>query len=257
MSTLPAALAPRHPGRRRAIARLLAGIATCIPAVGRAQRAPAERPPRCGLLYDDIYLQHLAGNTGHPERPERLRAVMEGLTRGGLASTLTRLQPRPANTDDLRLVHTQAYIDLVRRELAEVRGVRTLSTGDTDVTAGSLVAAEYAVGGVLTAVDAVLTDRLDRVFCAVRPPGHHATPTRGMGFCVFNNVAIAARHAQRRHGVGRVLIVDFDYHHGNGTQDTFYDDETVFYFSTHHFGAYPGTGSAEERGRGQIGRAHV
>jgi acetoin utilization deacetylase AcuC-like enzyme len=126
-----------------------------------------------------------------------------------------------------------------------------LSTGDTRVSAESLDAALSASGGVLNAVDAVMTGKVKNAFCAVRPPGHHAGPARGMGFCIFNNVAIAARYVQKTYGVQRVLIVDQDYHHGNGTQDIFYEDGSVFYFSTHHYGAYPGTGAASETGRGQ------
>jgi acetoin utilization deacetylase AcuC-like enzyme len=148
-------------------------------------------------------------------------------------------------------VHDRAYIDLVTRELTNVTGAKELSTGDTEVTADSLAAARAAVGGVLNAVDSVMSGRSKNAFCAVRPPGHHATRNRGMGFCIFNNVAIAARYLQKMHGIRRVLIVDFDYHHGNGTQDIFYEDDSVFYFSTHHYGAYPGTGSAAETGAGK------
>jgi len=211
--------------------------------------ATAERPT--GLLYDDLYLRHLAGDTGHPERPERLTAVLGGLEKAGILSTVVRIPARPATDDELALAHDRAYIDLVKRELANVQGVRELSTGDTDVTRESLAAARAAVGGVLNAADAVASGRMKNAFCAVRPPGHHATRTRGMGFCIFNNVAIAARYLQKVHGIRRVLIVDFDYHHGNGTQDIFYDDDSVFYFSTHHYGAYPGTGSAAETGTGK------
>jgi len=211
--------------------------------------ATAERPT--GLLYDDLYLRHLAGDTGHPERPERLTAVLGGLEKAGILSTLVRIPARPATDDELALAHDRAYIDLVKRELANVQGVRELSTGDTDVTRESLAAARAAVGGVLNAADAVASGRMKNAFCAVRPPGHHATRTRGMGFCIFNNVAIAARYLQKVHGIRRVLIVDFDYHHGNGTQDIFYDDDSVFYFSTHHYGAYPGTGGAAETGTGK------
>jgi acetoin utilization deacetylase AcuC-like enzyme len=119
------------------------------------------------------------------------------------------------------------------------------------VSAGSLDAALSATGSVLNGVDAVMTGKVKNAFCAVRPPGHHAGPTRGMGFCIFNNVAIAARYVQKTYGVQRVLIVDQDYHHGNGTEDIFYEDGSVFYFSTHHYGAYPGTGAAFETGRGK------
>ncbi len=212
-------------------------------------RNPAQTIPRTGLLLDDVYLRHLAG-VSHPERPERLVAIRTGLERSGLMKTLHRIMPRRATDEELMSVHTRTYVELVRKELSNVRGSRDLSTGDTVVTAGSLEAAENAVGGVLNAVDAVLSNTVKNAFCAVRPPGHHATPTRGMGFCIFNNVAIAARYAQQ-HGAKRVLIIDWDYHHGNGTQDAFYEDDSVFIFDTHHYGAYPGTGNPNETGAGK------
>ena len=215
------------------------------------QGAQAPSRPQTGFVFDEVYRRHLVGDTGHPERPERLTAVLGGLEKAGVLNTLTRIPARPATDDELALAHDRSYIELVKRELADVQGVKELSTGDTDVTRESLAAARAAVGGVLNAADAVASGRVKNAFCAVRPPGHHATPNRGMGFCIFNNVAIAARYLQKVHGVRRVLIVDFDYHHGNGTQDIFYDDDTVFYFSTHHYGAYPGTGSAAETGRGK------
>ena len=212
----------------------------------------ATTPPRqTGLLDDDVYLRHLSGNTGHPERPERLLAIRSGLEKAGLLKSLSRITPRRVTDQELALVHSPSYVALVRRELSNVQGLRDLSTGDTLVSPGSLEAAEFAAGGVLNAVDAVMTGKVKNAFCAVRPPGHHATPIRGMGFCIFNNVAIAARYLQKVHHLQRVLIVDWDYHHGNGTQDTFYEDGTVFYFSTHHYGAYPGTGDPAETGAGK------
>jgi acetoin utilization deacetylase AcuC-like enzyme len=204
-----------------------------------------------GLLLDDVYLRHLAGVPGHPERPERLVSIRNGLERSGLLKSLFRITPRRVRDDELLLVHSRGYVDLVRRELSNLRGPADLSTGDTLVSPGSLEAAEYAAGGVLNAVDAVLAKRVKNAFCAVRPPGHHATPIRGMGFCIFNNVAIAARYLQKQGGAKRVLIVDWDYHHGNGTQDAFYEDDSVFVFDTHHYGAYPGTGSPAETGAGK------
>ena len=217
-----------------------------------AAQGNTARPSRpTGLLFDDIYRRHLAGDAGHPERPERLTAVLAGLENAGLLNTLTRIPARPATDDELALAHDRTYIELVKRELANVQGVKELSTGDTDVTRESLAAARAAAGGVMNAADAVVSGRVKNAFCAVRPPGHHATRNRGMGFCIFNNVAITARYLQKVHHVGRILIVDFDYHHGNGTQDIFYDDDSVFYFSTHHYGAYPGTGSASETGAGK------
>ena len=217
-----------------------------------AQRGTTAASPRStGFVFDELYRRHLVGDAGHPERPERLTAVLGGLEKAGVLNALTRIPARPATDDELALAHDRSYVELVKRELANVEGVKQLSTGDTDVTRESLAAARAAAGGVLNAADAVASGRMKNAFCAVRPPGHHATQNRGMGFCIFNNVAIAARYLQKVHGIRRVLIVDFDYHHGNGTQDIFYDDDSVFYFSTHHYGAYPGTGSAAETGRGK------
>ena len=240
---------------RRAIS-LIASlcIATSLvpPAQDPATAHTSSTPARTtGLLYDDVYLRHLSGNTGHPERPERLTAIWAGLEKAGLVKSLPRITPRRATDDELALVHDRAYLELTRRELSNVQGLKELSTGDTLVSRDSLDVARAAAGGVLNAVDAVMVRRVSNVFCAVRPPGHHATRNRGMGFCLYNNVAVAARYLQRVHGARRVLIVDWDYHHGNGTQDIFYDDDSVFYFSTHHYGAYPGTGNSSETGTGK------
>jgi acetoin utilization deacetylase AcuC-like enzyme len=232
--------------RRVFCAALVLATATVV---ARPDAQQTARPT--GFLFDDIYRQHLVGDTGHPERPERLTAILAGLDKAGLSNTLLRIPARPATDDELALAHDRAYIELVKRELANVTGVKQLSTGDTDVTKESLAAARAAAGGVLNAADGVMSGRMKNAFCAVRPPGHHATRNRGMGFCIFNNVAIAARYLQKVYGIRRVLIVDFDYHHGNGTQDIFYEDGSVFYFSTHQYGAYPGTGSAAETGAGK------
>lgn len=199
------------------------------------------------LLLDRIFKQHLTG-PGHPERPERYDAVNAGLEREGLVRDATRIAPRPASEDEIAMCHTRDYIATVRRDIS--RGGHELSTGDTVLSARSLDVALEAAGGVMNAVDAVLEGRAKNAFCAVRPPGHHASPGRGMGFCIFNNVAIAARYAQRKHGVGRVLIADWDVHHGNGTQDIFYYDGTVYFFSTHQSPWYPGTGAHAETGEG-------
>ena len=147
------------------------------------------------------------------------------------------------------LCHTPEYVQLVRREIAA--GARMLSTGDTAVSEKSLEVALEAAGGLLNAVDAVVGREAKNAFCVVRPPGHHASPDRGMGFCIFNNIAIAARYAQKKHGIGKVLIADWDVHHGNGTQDTFYRDGSVFFFSTHQSPWYPGTGKTWETGEGK------
>jgi acetoin utilization deacetylase AcuC-like enzyme len=216
-----------------------------------AEHQLGKAPPRTGLLLDEVYLRHLAGNTGHPERPERLTAIRDALGRAGLLRRLLRIEPRAATRSELSLAHSVSYLETIGRELTSVHGLAELSTGDTLVSSGSLEAAKFAAGGVLQAVDKVMAGTLNSAFCAVRPPGHHATRDRGMGFCVFNNVAVAARYVQKTHHARRVLIVDWDYHHGNGTQDIFYEDGSVFYFSTHHLGAYPGTGDPVETGRSE------
>jgi acetoin utilization deacetylase AcuC-like enzyme len=160
---------------------------------------------------------------------------------------LIELEGREASVEELARVHDPHYIELVRREIAA--GLPVLSTGDTDLGPGSWEAAIAAAGAVLVALEAVLAGQAKNAFAAVRPPGHHATARRGMGFCVFNQVALAARYALE-HGLTRVLIADFDVHHGNGTQEIFYDDPSVFYFSTHLWPHYPGTGLEQETGSG-------
>lgn len=198
------------------------------------------------LLNDAIYREHLAGRTGHPERPERFDAVVQGLA--PLAARLQKISSRNATDEELLLCHTADYLRLAKSDIES--GQPYLSTGDTDVTPNSWDVAIRAAGGVLNAVDTVCEGRANNVFCAVRPPGHHATASRGMGFCILNNIAIGARYAQRKYGVARVAIVDWDVHHGNGTQEIFYEDPSVFFFSTHQWPLYPGTGRADETGAG-------
>jgi acetoin utilization deacetylase AcuC-like enzyme len=200
------------------------------------------------LVADDDCRPHLAG-VQHPERPERYDAVMDGLADAGLLTRMRRLPVRTITEDELLLCHTRQYLATARRDIESGRPY--LSTGDTDVTGQTWNVASRAAGSVLNAVDAVLSGSARNGFCAVRPPGHHANAGRGMGFCVFNNVALAARYAQSKHGVSRVLIVDWDVHHGNGTQDIFYQDGSVFFFSSHQWPLYPGTGRADETGEGE------
>jgi acetoin utilization deacetylase AcuC-like enzyme len=196
-----------------------------------------------GLAADPVCKEHLTG-PGHPEQPGRFDAAV-----GALAGLdLVAIAPRLATHDELALVHGRRYIQLAEREIYE--GFHELSTGDTVISPKSLDAALRATGGTLNAVDAVIEKRVSNAFCINRPPGHHAGVARGMGFCIFNTVAIAARYAQRKHGVGRVLIADWDVHHGNGTQDIFYNDGSVFFFSTHQSPWYPGTGAWSEHGEG-------
>ncbi|MBM3738979.1 MAG: histone deacetylase [Acidobacteria bacterium] len=207
------------------------------------------------LLLDPVFKQHLTGN-GHPERPDRYDAVTKALEATGLAKRLPAVPLRTASREELALCHTGPYLDTVYREIGALEKlgggvVRDLSTGDTVVSPRSLEVARTAAGSILNAVDLVVTRKAKNAFCAVRPPGHHATPNRGMGFCVFNNVAVAARYAQKKHGLGRVMIADWDVHHGNGTQDVFYTDGSVFFFSTHQSPWYPGTGHPAETGEGK------
>jgi acetoin utilization deacetylase AcuC-like enzyme len=199
------------------------------------------------LFADPRCREHLVGRE-HPERPERFDAVLQGLRRARLSERVTPLSARSATPEELLLCHTAGYLQTAQHDIAA--GNPYLTTGDTDVTPNSWEIALVAAGSVLNAVDAVAAGEVRNAFCVVRPPGHHATPSRGMGFCVVNNIAIGARYAQRKQGLQRVLIVDWDVHHGNGTQDTFYTDPTVFFFSTHQWPLYPGTGRADETGAG-------
>jgi len=200
------------------------------------------------LSADAICREHLAGRS-HPEQPARFDAVLDGLRNAGILDCLAAIEPRTITEEELLLCHTAPYLRIARHDVES--GSSYLSTGDTEITPNSWDVAARAAGGVLNAVDAVLAGRARNAFCAVRPPGHHAGASRGMGFCIFNNVALAARYAQHQHGVERVLIADWDVHHGNGTQDLFYSDPSVFFFSTHQWPLYPGTGRANESGAGE------
>ncbi len=201
-----------------------------------------------GFLYHPDCLKHDMGY-GHPESPDRLRAILSRLEAGGLLDRLTKIDPVAASDNWITLIHEPAYVTSLKTR-APVGGRVSLDP-DTSISAGSLSAAYLAVGAALAAVDAIMNGLVQNAFCAVRPPGHHAERDRAMGFCLFNNVAIAARYAQRRHGLARVLIVDWDVHHGNGTQQAFYEDPSVLFFSTHQYPYYPGTGRATDCGEGK------
>ncbi len=196
---------------------------------------------------DAISKDHVTGE-GHPERPARFDAVAKALNDAGHSVAMQRIESRVVTDDEVLTCHTAPYLKMVERDIAV--GHQTLSTGDTEIGPKSLEVARRAAGGALNAVDAIFTGKVANAFCVVRPPGHHATAGRGMGFCIFNNVAVAARYAQKKYGVKRVLIADWDVHHGNGTQDIFYSDGSVFFFSTHQSPWYPGTGAREETGEG-------
>jgi acetoin utilization deacetylase AcuC-like enzyme len=194
---------------------------------------------KTGLIYHPIYLLH--ETDGHPEKKERLTAILDKIQSEKLDCDI--INPAPATADFVSAVHAKRYIDQVDAICRQGGGYLDV---DTVLSPRSYDAALMAAGGAMAAVDAVLAE-YDSAFALVRPPGHHAKTNRGMGFCIFNNIAIAARHAQSR-GLKRVLIVDWDVHHGNGTNDIFYSDPSVLYFSTHQYPHYPGTGSADEVG---------
>ena len=202
-----------------------------------------------GLAVDPLCREHDTGK-GHPEQPARFVAVQKGIDAVGLKNHWDRLKPLMATKESLLHCHTRTYLETVDRDFAE--GATELSTGDTVICKKSRDVALLAAGAGIQAVNAVFSrDGPRRVFCGMRPPGHHATPNVGMGFCIFNNVAIAARYAQSKYGAEKVLIVDWDVHHGNGTQDIFYEDGSVYFFSTHQAPWYPGTGAREENGSGK------
>jgi acetoin utilization deacetylase AcuC-like enzyme len=196
------------------------------------------------LITHQACLNHLTP-AGHPERPDRLRAINEALADERF-QPLTRAEAPAAAFESIALCHPMDYVMAVRD--ATPKTGRTQIDADTSMSPGSFEAALRAAGGAVHAVDTVMTGEAGNAFVAVRPPGHHAETARPMGFCLFNNVAIAARHAQKQHGAARVAIVDFDVHHGNGSQDIFWSDPTVMYCSTHQMPLYPGTGAAGERG---------
>lgn len=199
-----------------------------------------------GIVYDPIYLEHETGT--HVENKARLMETIDLLRQSGVLAKLVEIPARAATADEIGLVHTPQHY-------AKVENTSKAGDGwldpDTVVSPRSFEVALTAVGGVLEATDAVLSGKVNSAFALVRPPGHHATPTRAMGFCLFNNIAIAAKRAVEEKGLERVLIVDFDVHHGNGTQDAFYDDPRVLYFSTHEYPFYPGTGFYDETGTGK------
>jgi acetoin utilization deacetylase AcuC-like enzyme len=202
------------------------------------------------LIYSDEYLKHDTGN--HPERRERYRATLDGLMADeDFWNDLVKIAPRAATDEELLRCHTERAVKRVEQACSQatLQGHVALDA-DTVVSNYSEVAARLAAGGACRAVEAVLDGEAETAFVACRPPGHHATPGHAMGFCLYNNVAVAARFAQAAYPdrIKEILIVDFDLHHGNGTQDVFYDDPTVFYYSLHQYPWYPGTGDAGERG---------
>lgn len=196
-----------------------------------------------GIVYDSRYRNHETGN--HPENPTRLTAIFDHLEKTGILDDLTRIEVYSAPLEFIEFNHQKEYIESVK-QISE-RGGGMLDM-DTIVSAQTYETALLAVGGVLSAIDSVMKGPIKNALCLVRPPGHHAMPNRGMGFCIFNNVAIGAFYIQKKYNLGKVAIIDWDVHHGNGTQESFYEDPTVYYFSIHQYPHYPGTGTADEVG---------
>ncbi len=197
---------------------------------------------KTAFIYDDIFLKHEMP-PGHPESAQRLITIMQTLQNSDIWNKLIHIKPRRADESDILEVHTKKYFD-------SIKTFTGFYDPDTYVSSQSFEAAMYAAGAVIEAVGRCRKGEIERAFCAVRPPGHHAEADTAMGFCIFNNVAVGARYAQKI-GYRKVFIIDFDVHHGNGTQHIFEEDETVFYFSTHQFPHYPGTGTDSERGKGK------
>ncbi|HNY73127.1 MAG TPA: histone deacetylase [Syntrophales bacterium] len=201
---------------------------------------------RTGVVVDERYLRHGEGYY-HPESPRRLESLYAMLQHPGMEGKYTIIAPRYATHEEIGLVHSPSYIGLV----ASTAGKSYYSLdADTQTSPESYDTAKLAVGGVLNAVEAVMNGQVDNAFAFVRPPGHHAGKERGAGFCLFNNVAVGARYALGKYGLKRILIADWDLHHGDGTQEIFYRDKKVLYFSTHQYPAYPGSGTFTETGQG-------
>jgi acetoin utilization deacetylase AcuC-like enzyme len=200
-----------------------------------------------GVVKHALYLEHRPSEY-HPESPQRLVALYGVLEEEDLRGTLQEIPARPCEREDLERVHDARYIDLVASTAGKPF---TALDPDTQTSPKSYEAALYAAGGCLVAVDFILSGKIQNAFAMVRPPGHHAEKARAMGFCLFNNVAVATRYAQVKHSVSRVMIVDWDLHHGNGSQHTFQEDACVLYASSHQYPYYPGTGAFDEVGCGE------
>ena len=203
---------------------------------------------RTGIVKHETYMEHVM-DPGHPESPERLRAIYQMLEEKEMKGQVELIKPREATREELLAIHSADYIDLVASTAGKAHYRLDM---DTSTSAQSYEAAVLAAGGLMELIKTVMEGKLDNGFALVRPPGHHAEQNKAMGFCLFNNVAIAAKYAIKNFNLDRILIVDWDVHHGNGTQHSFYEDPQVLYVSIHRYGSfYPGTGAATEVGRGK------
>src|SRR3990170_7285996 len=211
---------------------------------------------KTGFVYSPVYLKHNTGN--HPENSNRLTTIIKWIENENLTKKLINLTPIPATVEQISLIHDREYIHNVKEACEKLipplppleKGGRGELDADTVISEDSYDAALLAAGGVITGVDAVFEGKIHNAFCCVRPPGHHAEKKRAMGFCIFNNIAIGAKYAQKMYNVKRVFIIDWDVHHGNGTQNAFYNDPAVFYVSLHQEYLFPGTGRSDETGNG-------
>ena len=235
------------PGPKKAAGRH-ERIDAALPHQSDVPEANEDNPVTTLLLHHAAFLEHLTP-VGHPERPDRLRALHGALDHADFAA-LKREEAPLADAEAATAVHTQAYVEAIHQAIPEDGFTRI--DADTTASPGSWEAALRAIGAGMRAVDAVASGEVANAFCAVRPPGHHAEVATAMGFCLFNSIAIAARHAQKTHGMERAAIVDWDVHHGNGTQDIFWSDASVLYASTHQMPLFPGTGARTETGVGNI-----
>lgn len=198
------------------------------------------------IVYSKQFVKHETGQ--HPERPQRITAIEQALKESSFHASIHWIEPRQATVDELLMVHTRSHVDAMESLASRGGG---MADPDTVVGPQSFEIACLSAGAALRAIDCVLQTKHTRAMAVSRPPGHHATADLAMGFCLFNNIAIAARYAQQYYNIKKILIVDWDVHHGNGTQDIFYEDDTVFFLSTHQHPHYPGTGREYETGRGQ------
>jgi acetoin utilization deacetylase AcuC-like enzyme len=197
-------------------------------------------------IYDDVYMQHETGD--HPENKFRLNAINDAIDRVGIEQEMIKVAPREAAREDLLRVHGEAHIEKV---LNAFEKGETYLDPDTVVSPGSAKAALMSAGAGLAAADEIMSGKAKTAFCSVRPPGHHAEPDVAMGFCLFNNIAVTARYLQEKHNLEKILILDWDVHHGNGTEKAFYEDDSVYYISLHQYPFYPGTGSLNDTGNGK------
>lgn len=201
---------------------------------------------KTGLVYSERFLEHYAGDA-HPERPDRISIIYENLRLNRIIEKVKIIEPEPVPLDLLRKIHNDDYIERVRESCQNEK--RFLDSLDTGINKFSYQVALLAAGGVCKAIDEIMKGRVSNAFCAVRPPGHHAESDKAMGFCIFNNIAVGAKYLIENYHLKRVMIIDWDVHHGNGTQNIFYSDPRIFYISIHQFPHYPGTGSQFERGK--------